>query len=253
VRVLFVCTANICRSPSAQWLLREAVAAHPELAGVEVRSAGTRAVEGAPGCQVAPALAGHWAEHRSQALTPELIGWADLILTAGREHRAAVAGLDPAARTRTFTLRQAARFAHWLEDGAGGTAGPGDAAEGVPAAVGGVGEGPLAGTAARVAPEGIVALLDSARGLAPPPDDEANGHAGASRWSRRGRAGRRGGSVAADGGPAELHPDDVPDPHVLGTQWHAEAAERIAEAVAAVVALMRQSAAGGSPRVDGWA
>ena len=39
MRVLYVCTANICRSASAQRLLREGVAVSPELARLEARVA----------------------------------------------------------------------------------------------------------------------------------------------------------------------------------------------------------------------
>ena len=114
MRVLYVCTANICRSASAQRLLREGVAVAPELAGIEVRSAGTAAVAGAPGCSVAPALEGHAHEHRSQRLTPEHIAWADLILPAARDHRRVILELMPSARHRTFLVRQAGQIADWL-------------------------------------------------------------------------------------------------------------------------------------------
>ena len=61
---------------------------------------------------MAPALAGR--THASQPLTFELVQWADLILTAAREHQAAVLAIDPSARTRTFTIRQAGRLSQWL-------------------------------------------------------------------------------------------------------------------------------------------
>ena len=114
MRVLYVCTANICRSASAQALLRESLAAAPELEGVQVLSAGTDAIPGAQGCPVAPALAGHAQEHHSQSLTAELVAWADLILPAARDHRPAIVALAPASRSRTFTIRQAGRIADWL-------------------------------------------------------------------------------------------------------------------------------------------
>ena len=116
MRILYVCTANICRSASAQRLLRDAVAAAPELAGVEVRSAGTAAFAGSPGCTIAPALIEGPQEHRSQPLTAELVGWADLILPAARDHRPAIMELAPTSRSRTFTMRQAGRIAAWMVD-----------------------------------------------------------------------------------------------------------------------------------------
>ena len=109
MRVLYVCTANICRSVSAQRLLREAVASAPELAGIEVRSAGTEAIDGAGARWRSPRI-----EHQSQRLTAELLSWADLILPAARDHRRAILEMDPTSRTRTFTVRQAGRIADWL-------------------------------------------------------------------------------------------------------------------------------------------
>jgi len=43
VKVLFVCMGNICRSPTAEGVLRSMLADIPELAHVEVDSAGTHA------------------------------------------------------------------------------------------------------------------------------------------------------------------------------------------------------------------
>ena len=116
MRILYVCTANICRSASAERLLRDAVAGSPELAGIEVRSAGTHAMPGSPGCSMAPALTDHAAEHRSQALTADLVAWADLILPAARDHRPSILELAPDCRARTFTIRQAGRIANWIVD-----------------------------------------------------------------------------------------------------------------------------------------
>ncbi len=111
-----MCTANICRSASAQQLLLDAVASAPELVGIEVRSAGTAAMAGSPGCSMAPAMAGRAAEHRSQPLTADLVAWADLILPAARDHRPSILELQPTSRTRTFTIRQAGRIADWIVD-----------------------------------------------------------------------------------------------------------------------------------------
>ena len=107
MKVLYVCTANICRSPAAAALLREA-----GLPTVEVVSAGTQAVVGSPACSIVRELPGH----DSQPLTAGLIESADLVLTAAREHRTAVVEMYLAARTRTFTIRQAGRLAQWLLD-----------------------------------------------------------------------------------------------------------------------------------------
>ena len=54
--------------------------------------------------------------HRSSALTPEVAEHADLILTAERLHRSAVARVAPLARARTFTLKEALVLVSVLTD-----------------------------------------------------------------------------------------------------------------------------------------
>ncbi|MDQ1294899.1 MAG: hypothetical protein QG608_2784, partial [Actinomycetota bacterium] len=52
--------------------------------------------------------------HLARQLTATEVERADLVLTAGREHRAKVISMVPGAQSRTFTLAQAARIAGWL-------------------------------------------------------------------------------------------------------------------------------------------
>jgi protein-tyrosine phosphatase len=125
VRILAVCTANICRSPAIELLLRSALAgAGVPLDAVAVSSAGVVARDGATRCARSRSLLAAYGVDDvelwttgARRLTAEDVRSADLILTASREHRAAVARLLPAAQTRTFTLRQAARAAHGIAAG----------------------------------------------------------------------------------------------------------------------------------------
>ena len=106
-QVLFVCTGNICRSPTAQRLM--AFRSGPGSA-VVASSAGTHAlIDHGIDPQSALALRGLGVEadgHRARQLTDELIEAADLILTATVEHRQAVTTLVPAAADHTFTMRE---------------------------------------------------------------------------------------------------------------------------------------------------
>lgn len=114
--VLYVCWANQCRSAAAQLMLSAALqeSRSDDYAWV-IESAGVAATTGAP---LFPAAARVLSERgvtdpgfRSRPLTAELIGSADLILTAERAHRAAVVQFDRSAMHRAFTMRQFARLA----------------------------------------------------------------------------------------------------------------------------------------------
>ncbi len=114
-RVLFVCTANHCRSPIAEQLLAHDAA---ELFGTsdawQVSSAGTNIPGPWPLHEFAATVLSQRlptvAEHRSIALTPSAITGADLILTASRRHRSITVSTVPAAVGRTFTILQFARL-----------------------------------------------------------------------------------------------------------------------------------------------
>jgi len=116
MRILTVCTANICRSPLAAALLSQ------DLTGalgapLEILSRGTRAEDGYPACPVSFDAAGlPLPNHESVRLSREDIANADLILTAEAAHRAAVVTLHPAARSRVFTLTEAAALTTWLSE-----------------------------------------------------------------------------------------------------------------------------------------
>lgn len=115
--VLIVCTANICRSPMAQYLLRMALLHRDPMAGARfaVRSAGTRGWDEAPMDTAAAAelrrLGGDPAAFRSRPLDDAQCRAADLVLTATREHRTAVLHRVPRALRRTFTILEFADLA----------------------------------------------------------------------------------------------------------------------------------------------
>lgn len=113
MKILYVCTANICRSPSSEFLMREGTVALG-VPDVETRSAGVRALSGMPGCDLAPALGARSSSHRSRPMDEQALQWADLVLTAERAHIARVVDLEPSKRPQTFTILQAGRIARWL-------------------------------------------------------------------------------------------------------------------------------------------
>ncbi len=98
MRIVFVCTGNICRSPYAEYLARE-------LSGstdIEFASAGIIARAGNPpssdGVAVASELGIDLTPHGASPLTSEVVGMADIIYGMEDEHVEAVLELNPQAR-----------------------------------------------------------------------------------------------------------------------------------------------------------
>lgn len=222
--ILVVCTANICRSPTAAIALRRGLrAAGITEQTVQVSSAGVFAMAGRPQCEVAEArsrgalsaLPADPADaHASRPLVEEDLFEAGLILTADRGHRREVIARLPRARARVFTLRQGARLATWVAtDGhvlevaiekARGTLRalePTDPMRGVP---------PLPGAASeRLA--WLAAEMDAARGQAPTTDQ--------ARWPL-------------------WDVDDIADPHTSGFDLHPDAVECVLDSAAALVSAI---------------
>ncbi|MEV1289630.1 low molecular weight phosphatase family protein [Micromonospora sp. NPDC049679] len=114
--LLFVCHANLCRSPMAEYIARELLAEHlpADVGSLPVLSAGTHAVPGHPMHPHAAKLAVERsmdpAPFRSRPVTAEVLAQAGVILTATREQRTACVALAPGTVRRTFTLRQFSRL-----------------------------------------------------------------------------------------------------------------------------------------------
>jgi sulfate adenylyltransferase len=107
IRVLFVCTANICRSPYLELRARQLLGAD---SGVVVSSAGTHGFDAEPASDTMEAeFARHGTDHtafRSRPVTGDLVDDADLVLTAEAGHRTRLLEDRPAAFRKTFTLGQ---------------------------------------------------------------------------------------------------------------------------------------------------
>ena len=105
--VLFVCTGNVCRSPMAEGLFRQAVQGRNEY---QVLSAGLGAMEGQPpsphAVQAVKELGIDISTQRSRMLTPELVSRADYIFGMTHSHIDTVMMLFPTAAEKTFLLRE---------------------------------------------------------------------------------------------------------------------------------------------------
>jgi protein-tyrosine phosphatase len=114
VNVLFVCTGNICRSPTAERLAAAYAAEHGML-DLKMSSAGTRAVIGHPihpsAAIILEELGGDPSNFAARQLKPKIAAAADLIIAMTSAHRDTVLETAPRQLRRTFTLTEAARLA----------------------------------------------------------------------------------------------------------------------------------------------
>lgn len=115
--ILTVCTGNICRSPLAEYFLRDAL----DCEHFEIASAGTHAVVGGvvPGQQIN--IAAKYGletinEHRGRQISEKDIHEADLILTASLRHRRYVVRTVPAAANKSFTMREYAYLVSHVQE-----------------------------------------------------------------------------------------------------------------------------------------
>jgi protein-tyrosine phosphatase len=116
--LLFVCVANVCRSPAMHFLTAQGLHEHGVGTTWELASAGTSVTGRQQMCSASasyvadlPGGAEFARTHRSQPLDQGLVERAGLILVASQRERSAVVRLAPAARARTFTMIEAALLA----------------------------------------------------------------------------------------------------------------------------------------------
>jgi len=104
-RVLFVCTGNTCRSPMAEYILKNKV----KNKNIGVKSCGTFAENGIPPSENAiltmKEIGIHIEKHLSQRLTDELIEWADIILVMEPSERIDILAFTPSADLKIFYLK----------------------------------------------------------------------------------------------------------------------------------------------------
>lgn len=114
MKVLFVCTGNVCRSPMGELLLPKYM---PDL---ESDSAGTRGLDShAIASSSAKIMTAHGIDpsaFRSKRITPQLANGSDLILCFEHEQRNEISVIAPVAARRTFLLNDFANMCAYCKE-----------------------------------------------------------------------------------------------------------------------------------------
>ncbi|MBN2549980.1 MAG: hypothetical protein JXB15_12530 [Anaerolineales bacterium] len=106
--VLFICSANICRSPMAMGLLK--IKVKDEADDWKIESAGIWAYSGDPAAVntqiIIKARGGDVSSHRSQPITTSLVEAFNLILVMERGHKEALRAAFPEYAPRIFLMSE---------------------------------------------------------------------------------------------------------------------------------------------------
>lgn len=112
--IVVICSGNICRSPLAERMLRDALDGSSKGRGITTSSAGTLGIEGKPAdphsVTVAAEVGITLDDHRSRGLTLDIVRKADVLLVMEDYHADFASMLDASCTDRIVRLWQHARL-----------------------------------------------------------------------------------------------------------------------------------------------
>lgn len=123
--ILLICTANQCRSPVAEAILRRQLMEHDPNTTWSVESAGTWAMGARPAhtqmCRVAGEIGLDLSRHRARNVENLTLANYDLILTMEQSHKEALQVEFPAVRNRVYQLTEMVGMNYDVADPIGGS------------------------------------------------------------------------------------------------------------------------------------
>ncbi|OGO41492.1 MAG: hypothetical protein A2W36_06840 [Chloroflexi bacterium RBG_16_58_14] len=123
--VLFICTANMCRSPLAEVIFRDLLRQRGQQSGWQVESAGVFALRGEPATELSRRVAAErrldLSSHRSKPADAERLQRADLVLVMEPGHRELLLEEHPQFADRVYLLTEMAGESGSVDDPVGTT------------------------------------------------------------------------------------------------------------------------------------
>jgi protein-tyrosine-phosphatase len=120
--ILFVCTANICRSPLAMAIYKSKIS---NQSGWKIESAGTWAAEGLPAASNTQIVAKEYGidltNHLSRQVTLEILSQFDLIITLEKNHKEALKNEFKQLNAHIFFLSEIIGGSFDIKDPMGGS------------------------------------------------------------------------------------------------------------------------------------
>lgn len=116
MKIMFICTGNICRSAMAHWLLKKKIE-EAQIKNIEVYSSGTNAFTGDRPTEEAVDVMKEYGvdlkKHRATNMVESNIKEMNLILCATDIHKMQVIGRYPQLKDRTYTIKE---YVHYNEN-----------------------------------------------------------------------------------------------------------------------------------------
>jgi protein-tyrosine-phosphatase len=123
--ILFVCTANQCRSPMASILFQNLVNKPTDIRYWRIESAGTWAIDGIPAAESAQIVMERrgldLGQHKSRGVNAEMLSSFDLILTMESGHKESLRIEFPKVAKRVFLLSEMTGKQFDIHDPIGGS------------------------------------------------------------------------------------------------------------------------------------
>ena len=123
-RILFICSANMCRSPMAEGLFNDIQKKRGNSDTWQAESAGVWGLDGNPATSGAiQAMQRRGIDirmHRARTVNKEMVEEADLILTMERNHKDGLRAAFPSSAKKVYMLTEMAAINHDVPDPIGG-------------------------------------------------------------------------------------------------------------------------------------